>query len=277
MAPSRRSGRSRLTLLLLVLTSLAVLTLDFRNAGIVASARRGAATILSPLRGVANAATSPFSNGWDGIAHYGSVKSENDRLRSQIDKLKSQKVQGADAIDELAKLLAEVNIPWVGNIPKVQARVVSGAVSNFSHSVDIDKGTKDGIKVGMPVVSGMGLVGRVQQVTSGRATIQLITDPDFRVGVKLLPQGVFGTARGTGGGGPLTVDTSLDGATKLTPGGPLTTSGADHSAFPPSIPIGTVTGSEKAAGGLTLNLTVKPLVDTQRLSFLTVLLWVDPG
>ena len=277
MAPSRRSGRSRLTLLLLVLTSLAVLTLDFRNASIVASARRGAATILSPLRGVANAAASPFSNGWNGIAHYGTVKSENDRLRAEIDKLNGQTVQGADAVEQLTKLLAEVNIPWVGNIPKVQARVVSAAVSNFSNSVDIDKGSKDGIKVGMPVVSGLGLVGRVQQVTSGRSTIELITDPNFRVGVKLLPDGVFGTARGTGGGGSLTVDTGLDGGTKLAPGGALTTSGADRSAFPSSIPVGTVVRSGKAAGGLTLNLTVKPLVDTQRLSYLTVLLWTDPG
>ena len=188
------------------------------------------------------------------------MKSENERLRSQIDQLKGQKVQGADAVEELTKLLAEVNIPWVGNIPKVQARVISAAVSNFSNSVDIDKGSKDGIKVGMPVVSGSGLVGRIEQVTSSRSTIELITDPNFRVGVKLLPDGVLGTARGTGGGDPLTVDTGLDGETKLAPGGALTTSGADKSAFPPSIPVGTVTGSSKAPGGLTLNLTVKPLV-----------------
>ena len=45
----------------------------------------------------------------------------------------------------------------------------------------------------------------------------------------------------------------------------------------PSIPVGTVIRSEKAEGGLTLNLTVKPLVDTERLSFVSVLLRPDPG
>jgi rod shape-determining protein MreC len=277
VALPRRTGRSRLTLALLILTSLAVLTLDFRNASIVESARRAAATVFSPLRGVADAATSPFSNGWNGITHYGDVKTENDRLRRRIDELQGQKVQGADAVEEYRKLQAELNIPWVGDIPKVTARVVASGVSNFSHSIEIDKGSKDGIQVGMPVVSGAGLVGRVQQVESGRSTIQLITDPDFRVGVRLLPDGVLGTARGTGKGDPLVVDTGLDGGTKLKPGGSLTTSGADRSAFPSSIPVGTVTGSEKADGGLTLNLTVKPLVDTERLSFVSVLLRADPG
>ena len=96
------------------------------------------------------------------------------------------------------------------------------------------------------------------------------------MGVRLLPDGVLGTARGTGGGGALTVDTGLDGETKLAPGGALTTSGADKTRSPLD-PVGTVTGSSKAAGGLTLNLTVKPLVDPHRLAYLTVLLWTDQG
>jgi rod shape-determining protein MreC len=278
VALPRRTGRSRLTLALLVLTSLAVLTLDFRNAGIVESARRAAATVFSPLRGVADTATSPFSNGWNGITRYGDVKSENDRLRTRIADLEGRQAQATAALTENEQLHKEANIPWVGDVPKVEARVVSGSVSNFSHSVDISKGSKDGIAVGMPVVSGDGLVGRVQQVTAGRSTIQLITDPDFRVGVRVLPTSVLGTARGTGKGDPLVVDTGLGADdTSIKPGASVTTSGEETSVFPASIPIGTVTGSSKASGGLTLNLSVKPLVDTERLSFITVLLRADPG
>ena len=277
MALPRRTGRSRLTLALLILTSIAVLTLDFRNASIVESARRVAGTVLSPLRGVADAATSPFSNGWNGITRYGDVKSENERLRARIEELEGQEVEGADAIKELEALLAEVQIPWVADIPRAVARVVAGPVSNFSHSVEINKGTKAGIKVGMPVVNGAGLVGRVQLATANHATVQLLTDPNFRVGVRLLPDGVLGTARGTGRGDPLVVDTGIDAQTVLEPGGSLTTSGADRSAFPSSIPVGTVRGTEKAGGGLTLNLNVEPFVDPDRLSFVTVLLWEDQG
>lgn len=277
MALPRRSGRSRLTLALLILTSIAVLTLDFRNSGIVQGARDGAATVLSPLRGVARTASKPFSNGWNGITRYGDVKSENERLRERIDELEGAKVEQADAVDQLTELMAELHLEWAGTIPKVTGRVVASGISNFDHTIEIDKGTKDGVQAGMPVVSGKGLVGKVLSATSDHAIVELITAPDFRVGVKLVPDNVLGTARGTGPGDPLTVDTGLAADTKLAKGGVVTTSGTDRSAFPPSIPVGRVTRTDRAEGGLTLNLVVEPLVDTQRLSFVSVLLREDPG
>lgn len=277
MALPRRTGRSRLTLALLILTSIAVLTLDFRGSGIVRGARGVVATVLSPFEGVTRTLTSPFRNGWDGITKYGDVKDENDRLRERVAELEGDVVEDENAADELADLLAATQIPWIGDIEQAAARVVSGPASNFSHTVEIDKGSKDGIKVGMPVVGGAGLVGRVRQVTSSHSVVQLLSDPDFRVGVKLLPDGVLGTARGAGDGDPLVVDTGIDAEQTLEPGGQLTTSGADRSAFPASIPVGTVRGTRRAGGGLTLDLLVEPYVDTQRLTFVTVLLWEGTG
>ncbi len=273
MALPRRTGRSRLTLALLVLTSIAVLTLDFRDAGVVEGARRAAATVFAPLRGVAEAVSEPFSNGWNGITDYGDVKDENERLRDRIEELEGDLVEREDARAEVERLLDEYEIPWTGAIDREVARVVSGPISNFSHTVEIDKGTEDGIEEGMPVINGNGLVGRIAQATSSRATVQLLTDPDFAVGVRLVPDGVAGTARGAGEGDPLVVDTGLDGDTVLEPGGSLTTSGADRSAFPPSIPVGTVRGTKDSGGGLTLDLIVEPFVDTSKLVYLTVLLW----
>ena len=63
----------------------------------------------------------------------------------------------------------------------------------------------------MPVVNGAGLVGRIVQVTPNRSTVQLITDPDFLVGVRLLGSDLAtGTARGQGQGEDLLVDTRLE-------------------------------------------------------------------
>ena len=273
MALPRRAGRSRVTLALLILTSIAVLTLDFRDSGIVESLRRTVATIFSPLSGVVDTATRPFRNGWHGVTRYEDVQDENDRLRHRIEELEGQAVFGAGAVQELADLSAELDIPWIGEVPRATARVVTGPTSNFAHSVELDKGSKAGVKVGMPVVNGSGLVGRVQQVTSSHSIVQLITDPEFRVGVKVLEGGVLGTARGRGPGSPLVMDTGLDADDPLEPGGSVATSGANNSRYPASIPVGTVRGTEKAGGGLTLDLLVEPYVDTRRLTFVTVLLW----
>jgi rod shape-determining protein MreC len=273
VALPRRSGRSRLTLALLIITSLAVLTLDFRDTGVVEGLRRAASTVFSPLRGVADAATEPFSNGWNGITDYGDVKSENEELRRRLEEAEGEVVEAEGAASELDALLEQMGIDYVGDLPRTTARVISGPVSNFDHTIEIDKGTDDGIREGMPAVSGAGLVGRVRQATSSRATIQLLSDPDFRVGVRLLPEGVLGTATGSGQGDPLVVDTSLDAETPLEPGGQIVTSGADRSAFPASIPVGTVRDTVEAGGGLSLDLIVEPYVDTSRLIFVTVLLW----
>lgn len=273
MALSRRTGRSRLTLALLVLTSIALLTLDFRDAGPVESARRAASSVFSPLRGAAETATEPFTDGWNGVTGYGDLESENERLRARIEEMEGREILEEDAVEQLAELLDQQDLPWVENIPRTAARVAAGPPSNFSHTVDIDKGSDDGIAEGMPVVNGAGLVGKVVQVTAGRSTVQLITDPDFKVGVKLLPEGTLGTATGRGPGDELIVDAAIPVEERVRRSTALTTSGADRSAFPPSIPVGRVQSTRESTSGLTLELLVRPAADTERLAFVTVLLW----
>lgn len=273
MALNRRAGRSRLTLALLILTSLAVLTLDFRDAAMVAGARRVASSAFSPLRGVVETVTEPFSTGWHGVTDYGDLETENEALRAELDELRGKAVQDQDAADQLAALLTQLDIEWVGDIPTVTARVVAGPASNFSRNIEIDKGSSDGLAEGMPVVNGAGLVGKLVQVTKNRSTVRLITDPDFSVGVRLVPDGALGTATGAGEGEDLLVDTGLEADVEVAAGTVLTTSGADRSAFPGFVPVGTVRRSRKASGGLTLDLVVKPLADTEKLAFLTVMLW----
>ncbi|MFL6204462.1 MAG: rod shape-determining protein MreC [Acidimicrobiales bacterium] len=280
MALSRRSGgRSRLTIALLVLTSIALLTLDFRNAEIVQSARRVAGTVFSPLRGAAETVGSPFSNAWHGVTDYGDIKDENDDLRKQLDEARGDAVLEEDSASQLAEILEQENLEWVGNIETTTARVLSSDPSNFSHTVDLSKGSDDGLKVGMPVVNGAGLAGRLVQVTPHRATVQLITDPDFLVGVRVLGSDLAtGTARGQGAGEDLLVDTRLepDIDDPPKPGTALTTSGAQLSAFPDSIPVGKVRTVRETDSGLTYELVVRPMADTERMQFATVLLWEPP-
>jgi rod shape-determining protein MreC len=280
VALSRRTGgRSRLTIALLVLTSIALLTLDFRDAEVVQSARRVAGTVFSPLRGAAETVSSPFSNAWHGITDYGDLKAENEDLRDQLDEARGSEVLEADAASQLAELLEQQGLEWVGDIDTTSARVLSSDPSNFSHTIDISKGSDDGLKVDMPVVNGAGLVGRLVQVTPNRSTVQLITDPDFLVGVRLLGSDLAtGTARGQGRGEDLLVDTRLepDIDNPPKPGTALTTSGAQLSSFPDSIPVGKVRTVRETRGGLTLELVVRPMTDTERMQFVTVLLWEPP-
>lgn len=276
MALSRRTGRSRLTIALLLVTSITVLTLDFRDSSVVSGAREVAATVFSPLRGVAETATDPFANAWNGITDYDDLERENDELRALIDEIRGDRVRNADAAEQLDALLEQLDIEWVGDIPTATARVIAGPGSNFSRSIEIDKGSDHGLSEGMPVISGAGLVGKLVQVTSQRSHVMLITDTDFAVGVRLVESGITGTAEGTGEGDPLVVDTGLEAGSEVEEGAALTTSGSDRSAFPGFIPVGTVVDTQPGSGGLTVDLVVEPLADTRNLAFVTIMLW-EPG
>ena len=276
MTSPRRHGRSRFTIILLVLFSVTVLTLDFRDVGFVQDARHAAGSALSPLQGVADHVATPFQNTWNGITRYDDLADDNRALQARVDELEGEIAQGEDAAAQLEELLDQVDIPWVGSINTATARVVQQPPSAFSHVVVIDKGSSAGIKDGMPVVTGAGLVGRVVDVSSSRSSVQLLTDPEFRVGIRFVTSQRLGTAEGQGSSRALRVDTGIEpgeDAADLPRREILTTSGIDErSAFPASIPVAEVVRTGVANGGLTLEVFAEPLADLDQLSFVNVLL-----
>jgi rod shape-determining protein MreC len=281
MTGPRRSGRSRLTILLLVLTSVTVLTLDFRGVGFLGDARRAVGSALSPLQGAADFVATPFQNTWNGITTYDELADENETLRTQVEQLEGEVARNADVAAQYDELVSQVDIPWVGALSTATARVVQQPASSFSHVIGIDKGTGAGIRVGMPVVVGHGdslggLVGRVVDVGAGSASVQLVTDPEFRVGVRMVTSQRFGTASGQGAGRDILIDTGIEPGeddADLPSLEIITTSGIDdRSSFPASIPVGKVTRTRPANGGLTLEVFAEPLADLDQLSFVSVVL-----
>lgn len=271
-----RRGRSRFTIVVLVLFSITVLTLDFRDVGVVQDARHAVGSALSPVQGAADFVATPFQNAWNGITRYGDVADENEALQARVDELEGQIAQDEDASAQLEALLDQVDIPWVGSISTATARVIQQPASAFSHIVVIDKGSSVGIREGMPVVTGAGLVGQVVDVSSNRSSVQLVTDPEFRVGVRLATSQRFGTAKGQGDARDLRIDTGIEpdeDDADIPEREILTTSGIDdRSSFPAAIPVGRVTRTQEANGGLTLEIFAEPMADLDELSFVNVLL-----
>ncbi len=272
MAISPPTG-SRTRLAVLVAASVTLVVVGLRDMPVVRDVREGAASITDPVEGAVDTVTSPVRNAWHGITDYEDLREENARLRADAEEADAAEVTASDAERQLADLSLVLDLPYATDLPEVVARVVSGPRSNFSHAVEIDKGSDAGIAVGMPVATGAGLAGRVTQVTASSATVDLITDPEFRVGVRLATTGDLGTARGQGRGDPLAVDSSISPRAQIAEGTGVVTSGVDRSAFPPGIPVGAVASTRQGSGGLALELVVDPLVDFDRLSYLTVLQW----
>lgn len=274
MAVYRRTSRPRFTLLLLVLTAVTLLTLDERSngLGVIDTARDGARDLFAPVKEAADAAFSPVTDFFQGALHYGDVEEENARLRAQLAEQEALALRAADVEREREALLDLAGLDFVGDIPTVAARVVRSPSSGFDLTVEIDRGRDAGVAKGMPVVTGGGLVGRVVDVSRRTAIVQLVTDAESSVGVRLVTSGDVGVAVGRGSGSTLRMD-YVDPATKAERGEAVVTSGLQNSVFPPGIPVGKVVAATTASGALQQDVTVRPAADIDRLVFVKVLQW----
>ena len=173
--------------MLLLLTSVTVITLDERGQGSDAldSVRRTARDTFGSVEDKTADVFSPVGDFFTGVFDYRHLKDENRTLRAELDRVKSQDVLADEIARENEVLKKNENLEFAATIPTVAARVVTMSPSNFQLAVEIDAGAEKGVAVDMPVVTGAGLVGRVIRVSSRRATVLLLTDRTFNVGVRL--------------------------------------------------------------------------------------------
>jgi rod shape-determining protein MreC len=275
VALSRRNGRSRATLLFLILFSITVLTLDFRGdgAGVIDRVRDTAGDAVAPVRDAMASAFSPVSSAFHGITGYRDLKDENAKLKERISDLQGHKTQQEDAVQELRDLQALDHLDtWAMGLPQVAARVVSAPVSNFEQTIELDKGSDDGIRVDLPVVTGDGLVGRVVDVSGRRSTVRLITDPTSSIGVRTARSSQTGIAAGEGAGRRLSVG-FVDANADVRVGDLMVTSGLSGGSdiYPPSIPVARVTKAVAEPGELQQRIEIKPLSDIAHLRYVKVL------
>ncbi|MCX6519070.1 MAG: rod shape-determining protein MreC [Actinobacteria bacterium] len=180
-------GRRRV-IALLVLTSILLVTLDQRGSAIIDRTRSVMSLVLEPFDAAARVISRPVVNAWKGITQYDELVRENERLQEQIDSQRGAEIVARAAILEYQELLTLNRLLGSSSYPTATAQVQGDSPSNFQYTVEIDKGSVDGIAVGMPVVNGGGLVGKITRVTPNSSIVLLIVDPDFSIGAKVLTQ-----------------------------------------------------------------------------------------
>lgn len=273
MALSRRSTRPRYTLLLLVLASVTIITLNYRGSRPITAVKDGAQNVLAPVQAAISAAVRPVGNFFEGAVSYGSLRAENARLRAENAALRGPSLRASAEERQAKQLMAQANLPFTPSIPKVAAEVLGPGPSNFENTVELDKGTSAGLAVGNPVVTGAGLVGRVVATSSNRSTLLLVSDPTSHVGVRFDPQGSLGIVNGQDVGQPLEVD-MVPISAHLTKGQVMSTSGVNQSIYPGGIPVGTVESNTAPGGALQRQVTLAPTANLGQLDLVSVLQWL---
>jgi rod shape-determining protein MreC len=187
----------------------------------------------------------------DNLVPRGALLRENSSLRRQNEELRLQLLQAEQTSRENDRLRSLVVWQKQQRWKLKLANVVLRDPANWWRTVEIDLGSRDGIKPDMPVLTTDGLVGRTSAVRLTRSQVVLVGDPNCKVSALVESEG--GDHGVIGASGPLDgtlVEMSyLSRNTDLKPGQTVVTSGLGG-IFPKGIPIGKIVDSQAVEYGL---------------------------
>jgi rod shape-determining protein MreC len=190
------------------------------------------------------------------------LEAENSKLQVQIVELQQQVTEA-----QLLSTLVDYERRHVEN-QYTAAAVIARDISPFMHYIIIDRGSDDGLRKGMPVITQQGLVGSVAAVTAGAARVQLINDPGSSINAILQQSGVEGVVNGK-----ITGEIELDMVSKnatIQPGELVLTSGLGGK-FPANIVVGQVVTIRSEAYSLFQSASVQPAVDFSQLEIVLII------
>ena len=190
------------------------------------------------------------------------LEAENSRLQVQIVELQQQVTEA-----QLLSTLVDYERRHVEN-QYIAASVIARDVSPFMHYVIIDRGSDDGLRKGMPVITQQGLVGSIAAVTAGAARVQLINDPGSSINVILQQSDVEAVLNGQITG-EIELNMISQNAT-VQPGDLVMTSGLGGN-YPANIVIGQVVTIRNEASSLFQTASVQPAVDFSQLEIVLII------
>ena len=216
--------------------------------------RLWAVSIVAPLEKGIVRVQSSGAGIWHSYFYLRGVRQENRDLRDQLEQLRLEQVRLKQDADQAHRLQALLGFKeqFIGRT--TAAQVIGSSGSEQSRLVYIDKGSDDGIRNEMPVITADGVVGKVLSVIDGStAQVLLINDQQSGVGAILEQSRLQGVLKGRASG-ELVID-KIMADEEVKPGDRILTSGGDR-IFPKGLPVGTV--SKISKGAEFIQVTVKP-------------------
>jgi rod shape-determining protein MreC len=199
----------------------------------------------------------------------GRLRERNSDLEGEVAGLQAEIIALKQQLTESRVLSALVDFARVNPEYRYKAASVIGRdPSPFLQYVIINRGSDDGLRRGMPVVTQQGLVGRVAAVTAGAARVELVTDPGSSINVRLEPSGASAVLEGQ-----ITGDIALEmipQSASVQTGDLVLTSGLGGN-YPPNIIVGQVTGVRSRDTDLFKRASIQPVVDFNKLEIVLVI------
>jgi len=225
--------------------------------------RLWAIALISPFERISNATGRGIRDSWTNYIYLRNVRQQNLDLQKQVDRLRLQQAALAQGALEGQRLRTLLEFHQNYAASTVAAQIIGSSGTDQSRLLILNKGSQDGLKPDMAVITPTGIVGKLRDVFPGTSQLLLISDPTAGAGVIFSSTRIHAILRGSPVGriqiNNLTPDSRIkQGETVLTSGG--------DGVFPRGLPVGTIESIvlDPAHQPYTL-ITVRPAVDLNQL------------
>jgi rod shape-determining protein MreC len=223
-------------------------------------------TAITPLEKGIVGLQSGVGNVWHNYIYLRGVRQQNRELQDKIQQLQLEQVRLRQDAEQARRLQTLLGFKEQFIDQTVAAQVIGSSGSEQSRTVYLDKGSNDGIKQGMPVISAEGVVGKIIQALPRSSQVLLISDQTSGVGTILEQSRLQGVLKGKASGEIVLDKVMAEEDVKV--GERVLTSGGDQ-IFPKGLPVGTV--GEVKHGGEFLQVTVRPATPLSHLEEVLVI------
>lgn len=243
----------------------------FMPDGVSSQLRHGLTLPVVPFQKASAFAVNNVSAFWKMMFSFWNKGNEKETLKNELLNLKNLVLKQSNIIFKLKNEIRSLSDYYdrdADSAKPVTADIIGYDTLVFKKSITLDVGTKHGISVNDTVVFGNALIGRISSVAKYTSRVQLITDTDSRIPVRILETRAQGIVKGTSGSicrVEYVPDTVI-----VKKGERIVTSGVGG-GYPDSILIGFVTKSEKTDGQLFLDITIRPIVDVSNIESVLVI------
>ena len=269
----KQGAPARVKVTVFALLSIALLVVDARLHAL-STVRQVAATVLYPFQMVALAPR-------DALANMGDYFSSISTLQKEVRELKSQQVAMAQALQQaqlqttenaqLRRLMdAREHLP----VRTLMSEILYDARDPSTRRVVLDRGSRNGVKLGLPVIDNAGVVGQVTRVFPFTSEVTLLTDKEQAIPVQVLRNGLRSVAYGRGQSGLLDLRFVAPNA-DMQVGDVLVTSGLDG-VYPAGLAVAKVIQVENVAQGAFGRVVCQPLAGIDRHRQLLIVMSDQP-
>ncbi|MYD53296.1 MAG: rod shape-determining protein MreC [Chloroflexi bacterium] len=232
-----------------------------------------AATALNPVQRAFRQAGEPISNLLGDLDDFGRLNSENRALRSRIEQLEADNARLRELQIQVRARQALLEVQAETDAVTITANVTTRDLTGLRTIIGIDKGSNDGLRVGLPVLAAGGtLIGQIYDVRPHTSFVRLITDPDSAVRVLHQPSRSEVVATGDTLGN---LEAQIPWTSEVELGHLFVTSGLDGE-LPQGLPVGRVSAAEGTVQDAFRHVVLEPIAPLEQLEQVLVQLTIPP-